>query len=832
MKCDSVLRCPASLAVGACSDHASGRACAQCLEGSYDDGTACESCDNVGEIVGPVIALCLAGSLCLVALSVFASKPVSPHRDTLMTAAICGTLCVASAQTLAAFGKVNIVWLEPLKSAKALMQIFTLDIGALRPGCWLGPVNAVLSYLCSLLLYPIAALALLVLLALNKFLGKRDVTLNHIINGEGMLLTAAYIAVTFLAAMPYQCQLNPDGSFSLLSYYHIECWGSTEHNVMLALSVPLFVVVLGFMAMVLWATRQYPARVTGIGGISFVKRFKFLFGRFNPESYYFALVMNMRNFLVGVIPVAMTGVTELQFISLALVICIYLVMQAKLWPWRTELANYLDAFLAVSLVVVLVVGSMLMEFDAEGGTEVLQIVMFITLISGVLAVLVITVKSLYPILRPQKTYGIFLSHHKSAAAVLSRWCKMMLAERSTDRVFLDSDDVNKLDAIIDTTAYDSKNVVVLLTAETLYRMWCAAEIASAYRAGTHIVLVSCDGASFSESLIEQLPTLWSEEQQATLATSGVTIPDIVAAYKYLSLQDMIELPRHGASIEVHQQAMDSIVSHCKGLNSSWAQRKKTVPGTSIAEDTSAKLFMLGDTDEPESGCCCRVLQSLLQGKLQEHIRLVQPREDISSSQSLREAFGRARSILVILTRGMLQQPAFVAALACVPEDSRGNLVPIKADEFFVYPDPTFWEDLLAGKIVSETTLESLSGTSLDEVSAACSKLFNVLALKFSSHGSEQIQSTETEVIAGRLKTMLKSVKKSGARASTASAKIISKQQTPAATGEHGGSTVAGASSASSGMMSNQQTSAANDEPGGTTVVDASSDDEVLLHGRF
>ena len=39
---------------------------------------------------------------------------------------------------------------------------------------------------------------------------------------------------------------------------------------------------------------------------------------------------------------------------------------------------------------------------------------------------------------------------------------------AVDEVFLDSDDVNKLDAIIDVTAWDSQNVVVLMTQECLF----------------------------------------------------------------------------------------------------------------------------------------------------------------------------------------------------------------------------------------------------------------------------------------------------------------------------------------------------------------------------
>lgn len=43
--------------------------------------------------------------------------------------------------------------------------------------------------------------------------------------------------------------------------------------------------------------------------------------------------------------------------------------------------------------------------------------------------------------------------------------------------------------------------MVLMTSETLKRMWCAAEIASAYAAKTNIVLVSCDGNGFTKACV-------------------------------------------------------------------------------------------------------------------------------------------------------------------------------------------------------------------------------------------------------------------------------------------------------------------------------------------
>ena len=45
--------------------------------------------------------------------------------------------------------------------------------------------------------------------------------------------------------------------------------------------------------------------------------------------------------------------------------------------------------------------------------------------------------------------------HDEVAGALARWFKMMMAEIIKNRIFLDSDDVNKLDAIMDVTAHDA-----------------------------------------------------------------------------------------------------------------------------------------------------------------------------------------------------------------------------------------------------------------------------------------------------------------------------------------------------------------------------------------
>ena len=48
---------------------------------------------------------------------------------------------------------------------------------------------------------------------------------------------------------------------------------------------------------------QYPMKVARPGGVNFVKRWNFMFARFNPSAYYFAFVLNTRNLFIGLIPV-------------------------------------------------------------------------------------------------------------------------------------------------------------------------------------------------------------------------------------------------------------------------------------------------------------------------------------------------------------------------------------------------------------------------------------------------------------------------------------------------------------------------------------------------
>merc|ERR1719359_248760 len=115
--------------------------------------------------------------------------------------------------------------------------------------------------------------------------------------------------------------------------------------------------------------------------------------------------------------------------------------------------------------------------------------------------------SLQRVLSKGKNFDFFLCHHKGGGGALARWVQMLLRERTNGGIFLDSDCLEDLENIFDMVKSDSKNLLVLLTQETLQRMWCAGEIASAWKNGVNMVRLVCsDFVEFNDAFFtEELP---------------------------------------------------------------------------------------------------------------------------------------------------------------------------------------------------------------------------------------------------------------------------------------------------------------------------------------
>jgi len=762
--CSNKERCPGAAGardnpelgalLGTCPPNARGRACNDCMEKTYRDGDSCTTCEDAGSAFAWIM-LFLGGIFAFVALYFFGTRQSSAHMSSGMTVMLTCGLSVAAVQALGAFSKLSIEWVEPIKSLNLVLNLFVFNVDLVRPSCIFGPQSPAFSYLSSVLVYPVFAVSLRLVFWLAGILQERIIHRHQIVNSQGLVLMAAYLSLTMVAVLPWQCESNPDGSQSVVAYRGVECWVTSEHHIMIVLSLfATFGYVVSFMTLVTWAILQYPTRIAREGGMEFVREFHFLFARFTSQRYYYSLIFLVRNMLLALLPVMLVNSAQVQLLLMCLVISTTGMLQSHFWPWRTEVANYVDAALSIALCLILVAGALLIDLSDGTGQEVVQISMIVIGIVASVCLLTIIAINVFYALRPPKRYGIFLSHHKVGAAVLARWFKMLLTRRTSDRVFLDSDDVSDLDNIIDTVAHDTKNLMVLLTRETLERMWCAGEIATAHRTGVNIVLVQCDDyPGLTDEFLKRLPHIWTDSQKTLLASAGLEIEHIQETYASLKERATIQL---GRFIPTYQQeaVVKLAFKECKGCRVRLKEGLVACVAGSFTGNQAEKLTeqerkhaeiqVLGSHKEPEAACICRVLKVYLQAELQCGVTLAID-GDVSALSAAN--FQSTRFLLVVLTRGVLENADFAKVLTWASLTDGLQMDPVRADEAFVYPDPSFYTDLQNGRILSESATRATA----KEVESAYKRLFNTLAQRFTTHASQTIQEAEVKMIARHLR---------------------------------------------------------------------------------
>ena len=92
-------------------------------------------------------------------------------------------------------------------------------------------------------------------------------------------------------------------------------------------------------------------------------------------------------------------------------------------------------------------------------------------------------------------------------------------------------------------------------------------------------------------------------------------------------------------------------------------------------------------------------------------------------------------LVMVLSRGLLEDPAFTRL--CTFTETI-EVVNIHADAGFQYPDSAFYDELRAGNVLN-FALPIIGEMGIEWVVERYQALFNVLALRFSLHGSSTIQ---------------------------------------------------------------------------------------------
>mmetsp|Transcript_30523 Transcript_30523/g.97108 ORF Transcript_30523/g.97108 Transcript_30523/m.97108 type:complete len:1323 (+) Transcript_30523:527-4495(+) len=482
--CRDALECVGG-ALGACAPGRTGLACTRCEDAHYPVSNGrCSPCVD-GDVV-PFIAVSSVSIVALGAMFWLSSVDVAKQRITVvMITAIAGQLA-ASLQVMGMFNGLNVAWTNPLRGLLQVVALISFDLDIVRFSFIVGVDRPFVSFAFKLILFPIFAVVLFVItMTIRCFKGRTNVDLDRYLNSLGLVLSLLFVTVSLLVLLPFACTPHPSGKSAMASNPGIVCWQG-DHIPFAVLGIfgimayPVFL-----LSLVLLVTWRYHARVASGGSMSLLRRYRWLFGRFRPEAYYFGSIFLVRSVLIPLVPVIFPGMQMEQILMLGMVLL-----------------------------------------------AVLSGFMFATIV-GALATFALA--GLYALLRyfwSSINYGAFLCHHKAGAGVWARYFKLRLACYTKANIFIDSDNLMELDTLFECVLVSTRHLVVLGTRDVCYRMWCAGEIATAASSAVPITLVLADDwQGLPQDM--SLDTVWTQEEVHMLNTFGVDLPRMRQAYRHL-----------------------------------------------------------------------------------------------------------------------------------------------------------------------------------------------------------------------------------------------------------------------------------------------------------
>ncbi|CAE7606276.1 grlE, partial [Symbiodinium microadriaticum] len=466
----------------------------------------------------------------------------------------------------------------------------------------------------------------------------------------------------------------------------IICYVSDEHLWLVGLAAAgVLSQPVPILAWATYATVMYPSRVASGRALRRVNRYRFLFHRFKPEKYYYGLVLLLRNGLVATLPIVTVELPELQVPSMGLILLVSGALQARTYPWRTETANHVELILIGLLLLMLLAAAPLLSHDRDRSSTLLGWILCLPVIGVLLVGSLALFRALGRHLYRRRLYGIFLCHHKGGAGSLCRLLKILIARKTETRVFLDCDQLENLDFLFDIVRTATRSIVVVLTSEVLKRVWCAGEIATAFKNGVTTVPLQCDGyIPPTEEGRELILSLWTKQQKQMLAGYGITDEAILAAYHWLQEElEHIKMPRFGPVAD-REEAVWELLGRGGIVGAGGLLRTLSLkPSTSRSSLTNARarILIMSSVSDAECLSSCEVFQLMLQAQLRVECTVVQNRRQMVKWKPF------AYYLVVLLFRGIFSDSGFARLLlaAFSPPGRSLEVLTLIADVQFEFP---------------------------------------------------------------------------------------------------------------------------------------------------
>mmetsp|Transcript_66993 Transcript_66993/g.117424 ORF Transcript_66993/g.117424 Transcript_66993/m.117424 type:complete len:1214 (+) Transcript_66993:63-3704(+) len=393
-----------------CKHSGEGIACADCPKGHLWDDHSCAACEDgswLAVLLLPLALVLLAGLF----IFYWNEKSAKVEAVESVLASVTIGVTISFMQSVGVFSRLDFAWPVDVSAFMDIVKVFVFDMKILRLGCVLED-NLAMKTVTSLLMPIVVAAVFLAWYPLSWLIHRlvdkfRGFNINALLNALGMILQAFYISMVLSVVSGFDCYSSPNGDSTLRVSPSNVCWQGDHIPIVIASSIGGVVYVIGFFAGLTYVVIKAPVKILDP---AFALRFKFVFFKYSPTAWWFAVPMMVRSVLIAMVTVASPNDGYMQFLLMLFILVSFGFWHLSVLPYADRYANNLETAELGILILILGFGSWFMS-DKSGRSNAdedpdqaaaLSVVLVVFLAVCILMVVVVFAYAMYIACEPDK----------------------------------------------------------------------------------------------------------------------------------------------------------------------------------------------------------------------------------------------------------------------------------------------------------------------------------------------------------------------------------------------------------------------------------------------
>jgi len=335
------------------------------------------------------------------------------------------SIVVSFFQLLGVIGFYQVNFPNMLKGFFDFCKLFVLDISVLRAECATGAAfeNRFLSRTLSPLIFLGAFTALF---PVSQFVSRchrriQPMNLFKLINCIGIVCSALYITLCKISFQFYENLSHPNAPGVLAAYSDIDYDSASRQNIFPWAVISTMIYAVGIFALTAYLCFVAPTK-SGQDE-RFLMSTAFLTVRWNPNRWYWTVVVQCRNLLVALVAVWFPSSVIMQLVMTGAVVSIYTAVSASCTPWRDAFLSMADSVIGLTITLLCLFATILVveprepamkEFLQRAGLTSLTIIVVVSILTFAYVVVV----SLLYFLKPDAKRAMHLDYALEVATTL------------------------------------------------------------------------------------------------------------------------------------------------------------------------------------------------------------------------------------------------------------------------------------------------------------------------------------------------------------------------------------------------------------------------------